>query len=162
MSVFYSTHSDKDLNDAVAARAAQLQVVGGTGLSAVAPPPTCHPQTSIPILRLTEVIDRVGLCRASIYQYIATGSFPKQITLGPRSVGWIEHEIDACLAVRALIDARTAELAAISRNAAIEIAGRRKAFADQYGKRGGKNIGQPSLGQDAPWMGSFWLFLSGI
>ena len=52
------------------------------------------------ILRLPEVIDRVGLRRASIYQHIAAGSPPKQITLGVRAVGWLESEIDAWLAVR--------------------------------------------------------------
>lgn len=57
------------------------------------------------ILRLPEVMARVGLCRASIYQYMMAGMFPKQITLGPRAVGWLEHEIDAWLMAR--IQART-------------------------------------------------------
>ena len=49
---------------------------------------------------------RVGLKRASIYQHMAAGSFPKQIALGIRAVGWLESEIDAWLAVR--IHARVA------------------------------------------------------
>ncbi len=52
------------------------------------------------ILRLPEVINRVGLKRASIYAAVARGSFPKQIALGDRAVGWIEREIDAWLAGR--------------------------------------------------------------
>ncbi|MGB9152141.1 MAG: AlpA family transcriptional regulator [Alphaproteobacteria bacterium] len=92
MSIFHSTHDDKDLS---------LVVV---------PPAPCYPQTSIRILRLTEVIDRVGLCRASIYQYIATGSFPKQIVLGQRSVGWLEHEIDTWLSVRVAARAKGGDL----------------------------------------------------
>jgi len=52
------------------------------------------------ILRLPEVITRVGLKRASIYQHIAEGTFPRQIPLGPRAVGWIETEIDAWFAAR--------------------------------------------------------------
>lgn len=52
------------------------------------------------ILRLPEVINRVGLKRASIYAAITRGSFPKQITLGDRAVGWIEQEIDTWLAER--------------------------------------------------------------
>ena len=52
------------------------------------------------ILRLPEVIDRVGLRRASIYQHIAAGSFPQQITLGVRAVGWLESEIDGWLTSR--------------------------------------------------------------
>jgi prophage regulatory protein len=54
----------------------------------------------INILRLPEVIKRIGLCRASIYLHMAQGTFPKQISLGARAVGWIEHEINAWLAAR--------------------------------------------------------------
>jgi prophage regulatory protein len=52
------------------------------------------------ILRLPEVISRVGLKRASIYQYISIGAFPRSVSLGPRAVGWIEREIDVWLAER--------------------------------------------------------------
>jgi len=51
----------------------------------------------IKILRLPEVISRVGLKRSSIYQRINAGDFPKPMPLGPRAVGWFEHEIDAWL-----------------------------------------------------------------
>jgi prophage regulatory protein len=54
----------------------------------------------IRILRLPEVINRVGLKRASIYDAIARGSFPKQIVLSNRAVGWVEQEIEAWLAAR--------------------------------------------------------------
>lgn len=56
-------------------------------------------QNKVPIriLRLPEVISRVGLKRASIYQYISASNFPKPVSLGPRAVGWLEHEIDAWL-----------------------------------------------------------------
>jgi prophage regulatory protein len=56
-----------------------------------------HP---IKVLRLPEVVSRVGLKRASIYLHIAHGTFPKQITLGDRAVGWIESEIDAWLTAK--------------------------------------------------------------
>lgn len=45
------------------------------------------------VLRLPDVIAKSGLCRSSIYQRIAEGDFPRQIILGPRSVGWIESEV---------------------------------------------------------------------
>ncbi len=63
-------------------------------------PTTFQPQTPIRILRLPDVIDRVGICRASIYQHMAAGLFPKTISLGARSVGWLEHEIDAWLTAK--------------------------------------------------------------
>jgi len=58
--------------------------------------------TQIPsrIMRLPEVIARVGLRRASIYQHIAAGSFPKQIVLGVRAVGWLEtRSMNGCPSV---------------------------------------------------------------
>jgi prophage regulatory protein len=57
-------------------------------------------KASVRILRLPDVIKRVGLKRASIYGAIANGGFPEQIVLGSRAVGWVEQEIDAWLAAR--------------------------------------------------------------
>jgi prophage regulatory protein len=49
------------------------------------------------ILRLPAVKSRTGLSRSTIYQRMATGSFPKPISLGERAVGWVEAEIDEWL-----------------------------------------------------------------
>lgn len=46
------------------------------------------------VLRLPEVETRTGLARSSIYARIAEGRFPRQISLGGRSIGWIEIEVD--------------------------------------------------------------------
>jgi prophage regulatory protein len=46
------------------------------------------------ILRLRQVMARVGRSRSGIYQLIALGEFPKSIKLGARAVGWLESEID--------------------------------------------------------------------
>jgi len=40
------------------------------------------------ILRLPQVKAQTGLSRSSIYLRISEGSFPKQINLGGRAVGW--------------------------------------------------------------------------
>lgn len=45
------------------------------------------------IMRLSEVIDRTGLGRSSIYKLMAEGQFPKNINLFNRSVGWVEQEV---------------------------------------------------------------------
>jgi prophage regulatory protein len=58
------------------------------------------PAPPLKIMRLPEVIARVGLKRASIYRFIGEGRFPKALSLGPRAVGWLEHEIDSWLAER--------------------------------------------------------------
>ena len=46
-------------------------------------------------LRLPEVLRRVGLSRATVYAQIKQGSFPYPVSLGPRSVAWIDNEIQS-------------------------------------------------------------------
>ena len=46
-------------------------------------------------IRLKEVIDRTGLARATIYKYMVEGELPKSVSLGGRSVGWVESEVEA-------------------------------------------------------------------
>ncbi len=46
------------------------------------------------ILRLPSVKSRTGLSRSTIYLRISKGEFPKPISLGGRSVGWLEADID--------------------------------------------------------------------
>ena len=52
------------------------------------------------ILRRPAVSARTGLARSTVYKLIAEGRFPTPIRLGPRSVGWLEHEIDAWIQTR--------------------------------------------------------------
>ena len=46
------------------------------------------------ILRLPLVKKYTGLCGSSICSRIAGGTFPKQINLGSRAVGWLEADIN--------------------------------------------------------------------
>jgi prophage regulatory protein len=46
------------------------------------------------LIRLNEVIAKTGLSRSRIYQYINEGKFPANVSLGGRSVAWVESEID--------------------------------------------------------------------
>ena len=55
---------------------------------------------SIKILRRKQVENRTGLSRSTIYLRLQEGTFPKQISLGPRAVGWLENEINEWLAER--------------------------------------------------------------
>jgi prophage regulatory protein len=55
------------------------------------------------IVRLPIVEAKTGLKHSAIYQRIAEGTFPAQVPLGAKAVGWIEAEVDAW------IDARAAE-----------------------------------------------------
>ena len=46
------------------------------------------------ILRLPQVIAKTGLSRTTIYNRISDGLFPKPVNLGPRAVGWLNHEVN--------------------------------------------------------------------
>ena len=52
------------------------------------------PNEIFKILRLPEVRSQTGLSRSTIYLRMAEGRFPKPISLGIRSVGWIEQEVN--------------------------------------------------------------------
>lgn len=52
------------------------------------------------ILRRKQVEARTGLSRSSIYAAIKVGTFPTPVALGEKSVGWLQHEIDAWIASR--------------------------------------------------------------
>lgn len=45
------------------------------------------------ILRLPAVKNLTGLSRSTIYRKASQGTFPSPISLGEKSVGWIEGEI---------------------------------------------------------------------
>jgi len=49
------------------------------------------------ILRIKDVISMTRIARSTLYKMIAANQFPKAISLGGRSVGWIEEEIDQWL-----------------------------------------------------------------
>ena len=54
------------------------------------------------ILRRKEVQARTGLSRSSIYNLMKADitPFPKQIRMSPRTVGWLETDIDAYIQAR--------------------------------------------------------------
>ena len=52
------------------------------------------------ILRLAEVMARVGLSRSTVYQRMAAGDFPAAVQLTPNAVGWRSDDIDAWIASR--------------------------------------------------------------
>jgi prophage regulatory protein len=63
-------------------------------------------KTALTILRRNQVEARTGLSRSTIYGKLRLNSsrpseydpsFPKPVALGPKAVGWLEHELDAWL-----------------------------------------------------------------
>jgi prophage regulatory protein len=47
------------------------------------------------IMRIREVMEMVGIGRATIYRLLSRGDFPKPLKLGERSIGWREDEIQS-------------------------------------------------------------------
>ena len=44
-------------------------------------------------MRLPEVLELTGVSRSTLYNFISSGTFPKQVSLGARSVAWVESEV---------------------------------------------------------------------
>lgn len=61
------------------------------------PPSNDAAQSPLRLLRLSEVLARVGLKKSAIYARIRAGMFPKPVDLGG-VVAWVEAEIDAWIA----------------------------------------------------------------
>lgn len=55
---------------------------------------TSAPSAPLRLLRLPEVMNKVGLKRSAIYQRMSEGTFPKSRSLGPKCAVWVETEID--------------------------------------------------------------------
>jgi len=49
------------------------------------------------ILRIPQVIAKVGLGRSTIYGLMKDGNFPQSIKLGAKAVGWSENDLNAWL-----------------------------------------------------------------
>ncbi|NVE94376.1 helix-turn-helix transcriptional regulator [Altererythrobacter lutimaris] len=47
------------------------------------------------LLRLPEVMERVGLKRTAIFQRMKEGRFPASRSLGPRCTVWVESEVQS-------------------------------------------------------------------
>lgn len=45
------------------------------------------------ILRLNTVLDRTGLSRSTLYRKVENGTFPTQIRIAARCVGWRESAV---------------------------------------------------------------------
>lgn len=62
-----------------------------------------HPiDKALRILRMKQLIERTRLSRATLYVLLATDpTFPRKIKLTARTVGWLETEVDAWIALRA-------------------------------------------------------------
>ena len=64
------------------------------------------------IIRLKEVIDSTGLERSTIYKFIGEGRFVAPVSLGDRTIGFVESEVQDWILAR--IEERDLVLAAVT------------------------------------------------
>lgn len=67
------------------------------------------------LLRLPQVLARVGLKTTRLYQLVGDGEFPAPVRIGERSVGWVESEVEEWLQRRIAqprVDIRTSGIVA--------------------------------------------------
>lgn len=61
---------------------------------------TIQTKPNLTILRRKQVEEKTGLSRSTIYLRIQEGTFPRQLSLGARAVGWVESEIEDWLTAK--------------------------------------------------------------
>ncbi len=62
--------------------------------------PTAQPAQPLALIKLPEVLRRTALGKTTIYTLIKSGEFPAQISLGGKSVAFIESEVNQWISDR--------------------------------------------------------------
>jgi prophage regulatory protein len=62
------------------------------------PPGKVEGGSSDRLLRLRQVLDRVGLSKATVYRKISAGEFPRPVSVGRISVRWRESDVGGWIA----------------------------------------------------------------
>jgi prophage regulatory protein len=52
------------------------------------------------LLRLPDVLGRVGISRSAVYEFVQRRAFPQPVKLGTRCTAWVESEIDGWVGAR--------------------------------------------------------------
>ena len=66
--------------------------------SAVIPARIPEPDLNRPLatfLRLSDIVDRLGVSRSTVYKWVDEGRFPESVSLGGRAVAWRRVDIEA-------------------------------------------------------------------
>ena len=58
------------------------------------------------LIRLNQVMTKIGMGRSWVYSKVAEGTFPQPVNFGGRAVAWVEAEVDNW--IRNQIASRTA------------------------------------------------------
>lgn len=52
------------------------------------------------LLPLAAVLERVGVCKGTVYSWMRRGEFPRPLRVGPNSVRWSSLEVERWIAGR--------------------------------------------------------------
>lgn len=52
------------------------------------------------IIRMKQLVKKVGLCKATLYNMVKKGEFPRQLRIGQRATGWRRSEVLAWMEQR--------------------------------------------------------------
>jgi prophage regulatory protein len=53
--------------------------------------------TPLRLLKLPQVLDRVPVSKSTWWSGVASGRFPKPVSLGPRSKAWLEEDVNSLI-----------------------------------------------------------------
>lgn len=84
----------------LASRRCQLLGIGVWSVSAVVGAEMSPEVSGEAMLRVSEVLDRVGVSRRTLCRWRADGTFPQALRLGANSIGWPSRVVDEWVASR--------------------------------------------------------------
>jgi prophage regulatory protein len=58
--------------------------------------------TNLKVIRKPEACKLAGISNTNLFEQTRAGTFPAAIPLGPRAVGFLEHEVQAVIAARSI------------------------------------------------------------
>jgi len=59
---------------------------------------------NIRLIRIQEVMDKVGIARSTVWDMVKKGTFPKPRKLSPKVTVWVDVEIDEYIANIAMLE----------------------------------------------------------
>jgi prophage regulatory protein len=59
------------------------------------------------LLKVDEVMARLGVSRSTIWRLTQSGDFPRPVSISPGRKGWLQSQVDAWIASRLRVEHRT-------------------------------------------------------
>jgi prophage regulatory protein len=59
-----------------------------------------YQDTQVLVVRMSRLVEMIGLSRSTIWKLLSEGQFPNPIRLGSRSIAWRVKDVEECLQSR--------------------------------------------------------------